>query len=176
MSFNAVTDSRDLRHGRGCMLKYPRTRGARYSTASFEPYRCDRTWNGRNGLELISGQPRRWCVLVLSRLLRKNQTEPRRIMFARVATFEGDHAQITQMAEAIGRDSESGPPEGVPAKEVLILTGRDSGKLIAILLFESEDDLRQGDATLNQMSPPADAATVARSDVEMFEVAVRAGA
>jgi hypothetical protein len=80
------------------------------------------------------------------------------------------------MAEAIGRDSQSGPPEGVPAKEVLVLTGRDSGKLVAILLFETEDDLRQGDGTLNQMSPPADAATVARSNVEMFEVAVRARA
>jgi hypothetical protein len=37
--------------------------------------------------------------------------DERRIMFARVATFEGDQAQIRQMAEAIGRDSESGRPE-----------------------------------------------------------------
>jgi hypothetical protein len=76
------------------------------------------------------------------------------------------------MAQAISRDSESGPPEGVPGKELLVLTGRESGKLVAIALFETEDDLRQGDATLNQMSPPADAATVARRNVEMFEVAV----
>jgi hypothetical protein len=93
-------------------------------------------------------------------------------MFARVATFEGDQEQISQMGEAIGRDSESGPPEGVPGKELLVLTGRDSGKLVAIVLFETEDDLRQGDATLNEMSPPPDAATVARRGVEMFEVAV----
>jgi hypothetical protein len=92
-------------------------------------------------------------------------------MFARIATFEGDQAQISQMAETIGRDSESGPPEGVPAKELLVLTGRDSGKLMAIVLFETEDELRQGDATLNQMSPPAEVAPVARSNVEMFEVA-----
>jgi hypothetical protein len=94
-------------------------------------------------------------------------------MFARVATFEGDHAQISQMADAIDRDSQSGPPEGVPAKELLVLAGRDSGKLMAIVLFETEDDLRQGDATLNQMSPPSDATTIARSSVEMFEVAAR---
>jgi hypothetical protein len=94
-------------------------------------------------------------------------------MLARVATFEGDQAQIKQMADAIDRDSQSGPPEGVPAKELLVLRGRDSGKLTAIVLFVTEHDLRQGDATLNQMSPPSDAATIARSSVEMFEVAAR---
>jgi hypothetical protein len=92
-------------------------------------------------------------------------------MFARVATFEGDQAQIRQMAAEIGRDSASGPPEGVPAKELLVLTGRDSGKLLAMVLFETEDELRQGDATLNAMNPPADVG-VARRSVEMFEVAV----
>jgi hypothetical protein len=48
------------------------------------------------------------------------------------------------MAEAIERDAEAGPPEGVPAKELLVMTGRDSGKLMAIVLFETEDDLRRG--------------------------------
>jgi hypothetical protein len=93
-------------------------------------------------------------------------------MFARIATFEGDQAQIRQMGEEIGRNTEAGPPEGIPAKEFLLLTGRDRGKLLTILLFETEDDLRQGDATLNEMSPPAELGTVARSSVEMFEVAV----
>jgi len=76
------------------------------------------------------------------------------------------------MADAIRRDAEEGPPEGVPAKDLLVLTGRDSGKLVAILLFESEDDLRQGDATLNEMSPPEDAGTVNRSSVGLFYVAI----
>jgi hypothetical protein len=98
--------------------------------------------------------------------------DERRIMFARVATFEGDQAQIRQMAEAIGRDSESGRPEGVPGKELLVLTGRESGTLVAIVLFETEEDLRQGDATLNAMSPPVDAEGVSRKNVEMFEVPV----
>jgi hypothetical protein len=96
-------------------------------------------------------------------------------VFARVSTFEGDQSQVRQMAEGIGRDAGSGPPEGVPAKELLILTGRDSGKLVAIVLFETEDDLRRGDATLNQMNPPDDTG-VSRSGVEMFEVAVHAHA
>ena len=93
-------------------------------------------------------------------------------MFARVTTFEGEQAQIREMAEAISRASESGPPEGVPAKELFVLRGRDIGKLVAIVLFDSEDHLRQGDATLNQMNPPADAVSVSRRDVEVFEVAV----
>ena len=94
-------------------------------------------------------------------------------MFARVATFEGDEAQLRQMAEEIGRDADSGTPEGLPAKELLVMTGRDSGKLVAIVLFESEDDLRQGDATLNEMSPPEDLGGIRRTGVEMFEVPVR---
>ena len=44
-------------------------------------------------------------------------------MVVRAATFEGDRAQIGRMAEAIGHESESGPPEGVPAKELLVLDG-----------------------------------------------------
>ena len=96
-------------------------------------------------------------------------------MFARVATFEGEPDQVRQMASAIGEDSQSGPPEGVPGKELIVLTGRDSGKLVAIGFFETEDDLRQGDETLNQMSPPPEMA-VRRTGVEMFEVAVRVSA
>ena len=91
-------------------------------------------------------------------------------MFARVATFEGDPAQVRQVAEAIARDAESGSPEGVPAKEFLLLTGRDSGTMLGIVLFETEDELRQGDETLNAMTPPA-GAEIGRTGVEIFEVA-----
>jgi hypothetical protein len=49
---------------------------------------------------------------------------------------------------------------------------RRSGKLVAIVLFETEDDLRQGDATLNEMSPSEDLGSVTRRSVEMFGVAV----
>ncbi len=94
-------------------------------------------------------------------------------MFARVATFEGDREQLGQMVEEIRRDSGSGPPEGVPAKEFLLLSARETGKLVAIALFETEDDLRQGDSTLNEMSPPEDLGSVSRSNVELFEVAAR---
>ncbi len=90
-------------------------------------------------------------------------------MHARVATFEGEQGEIQKMVEGIRQNSESGPPEGVPAKELLLLKGRESGKVVAIVLFESEDDMRQGDETLNTMNPP-DAEGVRRTSVELFDV------
>jgi hypothetical protein len=98
-------------------------------------------------------------------------------MYARVATFEGEQSQMKQVAETIAKRSESGPPEGVPGKEFLLLAGRESGKILAIALFESEDDLRKGDEALNAMSPPPGAEGMGRrTGVEMFEVAVHAKA
>jgi hypothetical protein len=92
-------------------------------------------------------------------------------MFARVATFEGEPDQIREMAANIGREAdESGPPEGLPAKEFFFLTGRDSGKGLAIVLFETEDDLRQGDETLNAMSP--DEPSIRRTGVELFDIPI----
>jgi hypothetical protein len=96
-------------------------------------------------------------------------------MYARVATFEGEQSQMRQVAATIAKEAESGPPEGVPGKEFLLLTGRESGKILAIVFFESEDDLRKGDEALNAMSPPPGAEGVGRrTGVEMFEVAVHA--
>jgi hypothetical protein len=97
-------------------------------------------------------------------------------VYARMATFEGDPAQIKEVAETIGKESESGPPEGVPGKEFLLLTRRDSGKMVGIVLFETEEDLRQGHKTLNAMSPPDEADSVGRVGVDLFEVAVHAKA
>ena len=90
-------------------------------------------------------------------------------MYARVATFDGDPEQIKQLAQEI---SGGEPPEGVPAKELLLLTGLDSGKMAGIVFFETEDDLRQGDAALNEMTPPGDSG-VNRTGVELYEVAAR---
>jgi hypothetical protein len=43
----------------------------------------------------------------------------------------------------------------------------DEGKVIAISLFETEEDLKQGDATLNAMDPPVPGAIGQRGSVEM---------
>ena len=79
-------------------------------------------------------------------------------MYARVARWEGASAEaLDQVAAGIREDAESGPPEGLPAKKLLLLQDREGGRSMAITLFETEDDYRRGDETLNSMSRPATA-------------------
>jgi hypothetical protein len=99
-------------------------------------------------------------------------------MYARVATFESDPDRMDEVRDGMRREISAGAPDGFPGKEIFFLTGRDSGKSLVIVLFESEDDLRKGDEMLNGMSPPPDAtgAMGRRIGVELFEVAARATA
>jgi hypothetical protein len=93
-------------------------------------------------------------------------------MYARVARWEGASAEaLDQAAAGIRENAESGPPEGLPAKGLLLLQDKESGRSMAITLFESEEDYQQGDATLNSMSPPGEGLG-ARIGVEKYEVAV----
>ena len=94
-------------------------------------------------------------------------------MYARVARWEGADAEtLEQTASQIRSDSESGPPEGVPAKQFLLLNDGEGGRSLAITLFETEDDYRQGDQTLNAMNPPGEGMGQ-RVSVEKYEVAVQ---
>ena len=91
-------------------------------------------------------------------------------MYARVATWQGGTAEeIKRMADSV--NEAEGPPEGVPAKGFLFLVDRESGKSLAITLFDSEEDMRTGDATLNGMNPPEEQ-TSRRVGVEFYEVPV----
>jgi hypothetical protein len=97
-------------------------------------------------------------------------------MFARVATWEGADpaaldATLASIRERIAADG--GPPEGVPAAGMILLTDRDRGKTIMIALFASEADRRQGDETLNSMSPPVEGGMGRRVSVEMLDVAAQ---
>src|SRR3954452_1862403 len=93
-------------------------------------------------------------------------------MYARVAKWEGADADaMRQSAQQINADAGSGPPEGVPAQGFLLLIDPDNGRGLAVTLFESDDDYRQGDDTLNSMNPPDDGFGQ-RSAVEKYEVAV----
>jgi hypothetical protein len=95
-------------------------------------------------------------------------------MHARVATFEGgDPAQVRRMVGEINDRSESGPPEGVPAVGLLILHQPEEGKVLAISLFETEEDLQQGHAKLSSMDPPVPGGMGRRASVEMYEVGVK---
>jgi hypothetical protein len=89
------------------------------------------------------------------------------VMYARVATYEGaDSAGVAEAAQNV-RDSER--PEGVPATAFYFLADRDAGKVITIGLFETEEDLRTGNETLNGMSPPG-SGFGKRVSVDLMEV------
>jgi hypothetical protein len=93
-------------------------------------------------------------------------------MYARVARWEGAEPEaIRSTAEAINAEAASGPPEGVPAKGFMLLVDPDDGRALAVMLFDTEEDLRQGDEVLNSMNPPGDGMG-SRTAVETYEVAV----
>jgi hypothetical protein len=90
--------------------------------------------------------------------------------YARVVKWEGGSADaIRESIARIQQESQSGPPEGVPSTGFTFLADPDAGRVLAIGLFETQDDLRQGHETLEQMSPPVEMGK--RVSVETYEVA-----
>jgi len=91
-------------------------------------------------------------------------------MYARVVRWEGADADtLEKTAAEIREQAAGGPPEGVPAKGLLLLTDGESGRAMAISLFETEEDYRQGDETLSSMNPPS-GGMGRRIAVEKYEV------
>jgi hypothetical protein len=94
-------------------------------------------------------------------------------MYARVARWEGAEADaVRKNAQDMESRAESGPPEGVPATGFTFLIDPDNGRSLAIGLFETEEDLRKGDETLNSMTPPSGEDLGKRASVETYEVAI----
>ena len=90
---------------------------------------------------------------------------------ARVVSFDGVSAsRVEEMKQQIG----AGPPDDIPAKEIVMLHDPDAERSIVIVFFDSEDDYARGDATLSAM--PADETPGTRTAVGKYEVAVRATA
>src|SRR3954463_10480920 len=93
-------------------------------------------------------------------------------MSAGVGRWEGaDGDTMRRSAEEINSRADSGPPEGVPSKGIMILIDPDNGRGMAGGPFQAEEDYRQGDETLNQMNPPGEGFG-RRTAVEKYEVAV----
>ena len=93
-------------------------------------------------------------------------------MYARVVKWEGaDGEALRTSAEEINANAGDGPPPGVPAKGFMMLIDPDNGRSLSIVLFESEEDRRMGDETLNAMTPTGNIGG-RRTSVEMYEVAV----
>jgi hypothetical protein len=88
---------------------------------------------------------------------------------ARVVAFDG----VTQdrLEEMRNEMSDGEPPEGLPAKEIIVLHDPEGEKSLVILFFETEDDYRAGDEVLNAM--PAGDTPGQRASVTKYDVAVR---
>ncbi len=92
-------------------------------------------------------------------------------MYARVATFESDPANVDDAIDLVRSEVESGDtPPGLEGAKMLMLVNRESGKGLGVTLFESEEAMRRGDEALNAMSPGG---TERRTSVEFFEVPVQ---
>jgi hypothetical protein len=88
---------------------------------------------------------------------------------ARVVSFEGVTAERIRELEREMRDSE--PPEGLPAKEIIVLHDSDAERSLVIVFFDSEEDYRRGDETLSAM--PTGDTPGRRTDVAKYDVAIR---
>lgn len=88
---------------------------------------------------------------------------------ARVVMFDGVTRDRIQEMQSEMQDSQ--PPEGVPAKEIILLHDPDAEKSVVLLFFDSEEDYRRGDETLGAM--PAGDTPGQRTGVAKYEVAMR---
>jgi hypothetical protein len=92
-------------------------------------------------------------------------------MYARVATFESDPANVDDAISMVRGQVESGStPPGLEGAKMLMLVNRDTGKGIGVTLFDSEEAMRRGDEALNAMNPGSGEQ---RTAVEFFEVPVQ---
>jgi hypothetical protein len=92
-------------------------------------------------------------------------------MYARVASFEGDPANVDEAIGMVRTQVESdNPPPGLEGAKMLMLVDRKSGKGLGVTLFDSEGAMRRGDEALNAMNPGAGGR---RTSVEFYEVPVQ---
>ncbi|HEX2411453.1 MAG TPA: hypothetical protein VHJ39_09815 [Solirubrobacteraceae bacterium] len=85
---------------------------------------------------------------------------------ARVVTFDGVGKD---RIEEMRREMDDGQrPEDLPATEIIVLHDPEAERSLVVLFFDSEEDYRQGDETLNAMSAsdtPGQRTAVAKYDV-----------
>ena len=88
-------------------------------------------------------------------------------MWARVARFEGDKGDVDARVERLRPviDEGSLPPELEGAK-FLLLVDRESGGMLGVTLFDSEEAMRRGDEAMNSGAGHAGS----RSSVDFYEV------
>ena len=88
---------------------------------------------------------------------------------ARVVRFEGvGQDRIEEIRHGI--ESEEAP-EGLPAKEIVVLHDADAETALVIVFFDTEDDYTRGDTLLSAM--PAGDTPGRRVSVEKYAVPIR---
>jgi hypothetical protein len=93
------------------------------------------------------------------------------VLYARVATFQGDPAHVDEAISGLrGRVESGSPPPGLEDAKMMMLVNRETGAGLGVTLFESEDAMRRGDEALNAMNPPGEAQQ--RGSVDYYEVPV----
>ena len=93
------------------------------------------------------------------------------MMYARVASFEGDPANVDDSISQVRGQVESGEaPAGLEGAKLLMLINRETGKGMGVTLFENEEAMRRGDEALNAMNPGGSGR---RTSVEFYEVPVQ---
>ena len=88
---------------------------------------------------------------------------------ARVVTFDG--VSKDRMEEMNREMSEGDPPEGFPSAEVIVLHDAETEKSLAIVIFDTDEDYKRGDAILDAM--PAGDTPGNRTSVTRYDVAQR---
>ena len=90
-------------------------------------------------------------------------------MWARVARFEGDPGDIDARIQRLRAALDSGDlPVDLGVAKFLMLVDRESGGMLGVTLFESEEALRKGDEAMN--AGPGNAGS--RASVEFYEVPI----
>ena len=88
-------------------------------------------------------------------------------MYVRVVRFtDATSERISQLVSRI--EESSGPPPGVPATGLQLLFDEAQGTAIAIQLFDSAEDMKQGDEALRALDASETPGT--RASIDMCEV------
>jgi hypothetical protein len=88
-------------------------------------------------------------------------------MWARVARFEGDPADVDARVEKLRAALAAGTfASELEGAKLLMLVDRTSGGMLGVALFESEEAMRKADEAMN--AGPGNAGS--RSSVEFYEV------
>ncbi|HSD01019.1 MAG TPA: hypothetical protein VLB81_01515 [Gaiellales bacterium] len=88
---------------------------------------------------------------------------------ARVVFFDG--VTEDRIREMGGEMRDSQPPEGLPAKEIIVLHDAAAEKSLVLVFFDDEEDYRRGDQILSAM--PTDDTPGQRTGVAKYDVAIR---